>query len=75
VLTRGEEGKGLMVGQDDDDGDDDDGKGSVMLETEMFGYADPRRRSLARCGKHELPRWCGALCGRRGASPSAVGLV
>lgn len=26
----------------------DDGRGSVMLETEMFGDADPRRRSLAR---------------------------
>jgi hypothetical protein len=49
--------------------------GSVMLYTEMFGYADPRRgRPLARCGQCELT-WCAALRERRGASASGVDLV
>jgi hypothetical protein len=46
-----------------------------MLETEMFGDADPRRRSLAWRGQRELPRRCGALRGYRDTPPSGVGLV
>jgi len=72
----GKQGQGTGQGTDGRGVERETGDGgSVMLHTEMFGYADPRRgRPLARCGQCELT-WCVALRERRGASASGVDLV